>query len=122
MRSMQIFRKKTVKNNQISERGEIVSRVFTDLSGRKFLLTFLLTRVNGEIKGRLISAEPISSHSVEFKLLTGEVAGANFFLPLVCPDCIAETEYLPSKAPSVSPYLELFFFNSQPTRAPSIQQ
>ncbi len=100
---------------------QFISRVFTDQSGRQFRLLFLVLVVDGELRGRLISAEPLAN--TRAAQLVGEVAdGVNgaFFLPIYCPVKKATTEYVPSFARVVSPYFSIdFLITSQPTRAPS---
>ncbi|MFA6294956.1 MAG: hypothetical protein WC666_00840 [Candidatus Paceibacterota bacterium] len=104
----------------LAEQGpQFVSRIFTDPAGRQFRLTFLVAVVDGEVKGRLVSAEPVSYIA----------AGANdqvpisndqFCLPIFCDENKPDTKYIPAFAPVVSPYFSLeFLINSQPTRAPS---
>jgi hypothetical protein len=88
-----------------------VEQIFTDQSGRQLRLVFLVSFVDGKLKGQLVSAEPLSSH---FKS-----AETPLCLPISCPQNDTVTEYISSVAPIVSPYNELFFFTSQPTRAPS---
>ena len=90
---------------------QFVEKIFTDQSGRQFKLTFLVAIVDGQLKGRLVSAQPLAQ---SFKN-TEQV----LCLPITCPKNETVTEYTPAFAPIVSPYNELFFFTSQPTRAPS---
>jgi hypothetical protein len=97
-------------------RPQFISRIFTDVSGRQFRLNFFVAVVGGEIRGHLLSVEPISS---SVKLLSGEVADGSICLPIVCSDTKPVTAYISPFIPVVSPYTELYFFNSQPTRAPS---
>jgi hypothetical protein len=99
---------------------QFMSRLFCDRNGRQFRLTFLVTVINGEFKGRLICAEPISSSVAK---LTGNVSdGSNgvFYLPITCDEAKPATKYVSAFAPVASPYFSLeFLINSQPTRAPS---
>ena len=97
--------------------SQFVSRIFTDINGRQFRLNFFVTIVNGEIRGRLISAQPISSDTA---LLTGEVSDGSVCLPIACDNKKPSTVYTPAFVPIVSPYFSLeFLINSQPTRAPA---
>jgi hypothetical protein len=97
--------------------SQFVSRIFTDINGRQFCLNFFVTVVNGEVRGHLISAQPISSSTV---LLTGKVSDGSICLPIVCDNKKPATVYAPDFVPVVSPYFSLeFLINSQPTRAPS---
>jgi hypothetical protein len=93
--------------------GRLISRIFTDQNGRTFRLTFFVAVVNGELKGSLVSAQPLSKN----ENITGQ--GTVLCLPISCPKVVAETPFVSAYAPVVSPFSELFFFTSQPTRAPS---
>lgn len=102
--------------------SQFLSRIFTDATGRQFRLTFLVTVVNGELKGRLVSAQPVSVNQTSSLQLTGHVCNSSdaFCLPITFSDKKPATVYSPSFAPVVSPYFSLeFLINSQPTRAPS---
>jgi hypothetical protein len=102
-----------------SSAPQMIERVFTDLHGRQFRLVFLVSAVNGELKGRLVSAHPLPTRA--------RIAGNSnietspvWFLPIVCAENKTETVYVPSSAAIVSPYVSLeFLMTSQPTRAPS---
>jgi hypothetical protein len=105
---------------------QFMSRVFCDQSGRQFRLTFLVTIVNGEFKGRLVSAEPLSNRpalagEVSFNSSNSDAANNEVFcLPIYCPVKVAATEYVHTFAEVVSPYFSVdFLINCQPTRAPS---
>ena len=101
----------------VSKKPEFLSQIFTDASGRHFKLTFLVINVNGELKGRLISATPIAASK-----LYGTPGSQNskiFCLPIFAETKKAATLYTPAYAPIVSPFHELYFVTSQPTRAPS---
>lgn len=100
------------------QHGQFLSRIFTDLSGQQFRLTFFVTIVNGEPRGHLVSAQPISTPA-HLRLSGSCASSQGFCLPIACPKNEVETAYIPSYTPIVSPYTELFFFTSQPTRAPS---
>lgn len=90
---------------------QFVEKIVTDRSGQVFKLTFLVAIVDGQLKGRLVSAQPLAQ---SFKNTESILS-----LPVICPKNETITEYTPAFAPIVSPYSELFFFTSQPTRAPS---
>ena len=106
-------------------KSQFLSRIFTDATGRQFRLTFLVAVVNGELRGHLVSAQPVSSRTTAnvCRQLTGQVSsaevGPRYCLPIVCSDHKPATEYVSAYAPVISPYMELYFFTSQPTRAPS---
>lgn len=98
--------------------SQIVSKIFTDQMGRQFELTFLITIVDGALRGRLLSARPLPCPSLKIE---GEVA-AEFMpcLPIICPEAIHDTAYVSTYAPVKSPYYSVeFLLNTQPARAPS---
>jgi hypothetical protein len=97
--------------------SQFISRIFSDATGRQFRLTFFVAIVNGEVRGHLISAEPISASVAQ---LTGAVSDSGFCLPIICHNKKPATTYVSSLKPIVTPYFSLeFLINSQPTRAPS---
>ncbi len=100
------------------QHGQFISRIFTDTSGQQFRLTFFVTIVAGEPRGHLVSAQPIST-AAHLRLAGSCASSEGFCLPSVCSKKEIETTYIPSYTPVVSPYTELYFFTSQPTRAPS---
>jgi hypothetical protein len=93
----------------------LLERIFTDRAGRQFRMVFMVTVVNGELKGRLVSATPISASLG----IAGATTADAFFLPVSLPKIVAETLYVPFFAPIVAFLNKFFFFTSQPTRAPS---
>lgn len=102
-----------------SSAPQMIERIFTDLHGRQFRMVFLVAVVNGELKGRLVSAQPLPTKA----RIAGNVSDATapcWFLPIICDENKTETAYIPSSAAIVSPYTSLeFLMTSQPTRAPS---
>lgn len=101
----------------LQNQSQFMSRIFTDASGRRFRLTFLVAMVDGEVRGHLVSAEPISASVAQ---LSGTVSDGSFCLPIICNNKKPATEYVSAFAPVVSPFFSLeFLINSQPTRAPS---
>lgn len=116
----------SASNQTALQSGQFLSRIFTDQAGQQFRLTFFVTIVAGEAKGHLVSAQPLRYRSSTSRLaLPGSCAsstgstGQIFCLPVACPKKEIETIYIPAYTPIVSPFTELFFFTSQPTRAPS---
>jgi hypothetical protein len=104
--------------------SQFISRIFSDATGRQFRLTFLVAIVNGEVRGHLISAEPVSKagsqSSIASYQLTGAVSTGSFCLPIICNNKKPATTYVSSLKPIATPYFSLeFLINSQPTRAPS---
>lgn len=98
---------------------QFIEKIFTDQLGQQFRLTFLVTIVDGEYRGRLVSAEPISK---KVDLLNGKVSSSEtpVCLPIICEQKEPDTAYTPSCKEVISPFNSLFFFMSQPTRAPSL--
>ncbi len=98
--------------------SKFVEKILTSAGGERFRVLFLVTLVNGEVKAQIVSAKLISSKSPRFHLV-----GTHKVEPLCLSAYYVKekhnTEYVPSNAPEVSPYIELYFFNSQPTRAPA---
>ncbi len=110
----------------VQNQPQFISRIFTDQSGRQFRMLFLVLVVNGEFKGRLISAErlPAPSHAqLAGKVATDQMMGESggvFCLPITCNEKEPSTEYISDFAPVVSPFFSIdFLITSQPTRAPS---
>ena len=104
--------------------SQFISRIFSDATGRQFRLTFLVAIVNGQVRGHLISAEPVSKSNNQTLItdhqLTGTVSHGGFCLPIICNNKKPATTYVSSLKPIASPYFSLeFLINSQPTRAPS---
>ena len=101
--------------------GQFLSRVFTDLSGQQFRLTFFVTIVAGQPRGHLFSAQPLKSggRTSRLSLSGGCASSQNLCLPSATHKLLPHISYLISPALFISPYTELFFFTSQPTRAPN---
>jgi hypothetical protein len=100
-----------------AQNGQLVSRIFTDCTGKQFRLTFWVSVVDGEVRGSLVSAHPVT---YSYARISGEVMEGTFCLPVSIPKVEASTPYIPAYAPFVSPYFSLdFLITSQPTRAPS---
>ena len=96
---------------QTYQGGRFIEKIFTDQAGQQFKVVFFVTLVNGELKGSIVSASPLPKNS----FATQDVV----CLPISIPKNIPVTEYIPAYVPVVSPFTELFFFTSQPTRAPN---
>jgi hypothetical protein len=117
---------KSRKNNLPVQSGiasngvpQLIERVFTDQHGRQFKMVFLVAIVEGELKGKLVSVEPISASTLRLNGSCTESSGI-IYLPVECTQKCVETAYIPSPAAVVSPYISLdFLMTSQPTRAPS---
>lgn len=92
-------------------RPQFVEKILTDGAGRRFRVVFAVSFVNGEARGRIVSAQ-------EIQTIKGQAAET-----LCLPGISAQkhSEGISSDfAPIASPYFSLdFLINSQPTRAPS---
>ena len=99
---------------------QLIERIFTDQHSRRFKMTFLVAVVDGEIKGKLVSVQPLSQSTL--KLRGSSVASGIICLPIGCSNKKGDTKYVSAFAPIVSPYVSLeFLMTSQPTRAPSFK-
>lgn len=107
--------------------SRFIEKILTDSFGRQYRVLFAVSFVDGEIKGRVISATLIQTTAQ----LRGDSAACRltssarndskaFFLPGSCAQINAESESLPTFETFASPYFSLeYLLNSQPTRAPS---
>lgn len=87
--------------------SKFITKILNSDTGEQYKVVFLVAIVNGEVMAKVVSAEQISRPNV------------------VClPEAIIRTPvtfiYTPISNPVVSLFNSLFFFNSQPTRAPSL--
>lgn len=89
-------------------RSQFVTKILTSATGEKFRVVFLVALVNGEVKAQVVSATPISAKTVTVPCL-----------PQALEKAPVSFAYTPSFTEKISLFNELFFFNSQPTRAPS---
>ncbi len=104
-----------------SQAPQLIERIFTDQFGRHFRMVFMVAVVDGELKGKLVSVQPISQAD-SLKLKGTCVSSGTICLPVECSDKKGETLYVADFAPVISPYVSLeFLMTSQPTRAPSIK-
>lgn len=93
--------------------SRFIEKIFTDESGRRFKLVFFVTLVNGEVKGRLISAMPVTRSFREECVVC---------LPACTPEAKTEPELVSTFTSVASPYFSLeYLLSSQPTRAPSMR-
>lgn len=93
---------------------QFIERFVTDRHGRQFKLVFAVATIDGQLRAQLVSAE-------EIKALGGRVSNKKevFCLPCASSSLKSPVSNLYFSANIVSPFIELFFFTSQPTRAPS---
>lgn len=98
---------------------QFIEQIFTDQTGRQFRLVFLVSLVDGKLKGQLVSAQPLATRN--HSTAAGHVSD-QFLLPFSCPKDETVTEYIASVTPIVSPFSTIeFLITSQPTRAPSFK-
>mgnify|MGYP000225673804 CR=1 FL=1 len=88
-------------------KSQFVTRIIANEAGEQFKVVFLVTLVNGKPEAQIISAEPLSQKV--------------YALPTPVIKTKVVYTYRPAFSPVVSPLNSLFFFNSQPTRAPSLR-
>src|ERR1035437_5955779 len=105
--------------------SRFIEKILTDRNGRQFRVLFLVSLVNGEVRGQIISAQPIFER-IKTASLPGRVVKMTSWTRL-CLSCIkAAAKIIGSKIRPwtrvASPYYSsLEFFMSQPTRAPSFK-
>ncbi len=89
-------------------RSQFVTKVLTSPSGEKFQVVFLVGLVNGEMKAQVVSAVSLT-------------AAEPLCLPVKKSDQKLVTFSKSRKGTFSTPFFnQFFFFNSQPTRAPSL--
>ncbi len=100
--------------------SKFVEKILISGNGERFRVLFLVTLVNGEMKAQIVSAQPILVSDNRL-LISGNIqsdSNNRFALPEGrSRNTILSPSY--QQLSIVSPYIELYFFISQPTRAPS---
>jgi hypothetical protein len=104
--------------------SRFIEKVLTDRAGRQFRVLFLVSLVNGEVRGQIVSAQPIFE-TAKTASLPGRVYKGSPCTKLCLPCTKAAAKIIESKVRPwsrvASPYYSsLEFFMSQPTRAPSV--
>jgi hypothetical protein len=97
----------------------IYEKVLRAPDGRLVRVQFAIVEVNGTLRGRVISMEPVLQ--VAGAVANREVKGKTLYLPISVQKDIYEAVVSTFKKEVVSPYSSLEFFMSQPTRAPSFK-
>ncbi len=95
----------------------IYEKVLRAPDGRLVRVQFAILEVNGALRGRIISMEPILQ--VAGNVAKREARAKTLYLPISVQKDIYEAVISTFKKEVVSPYTALDFFMSQPTRAPS---
>jgi len=97
--------------------SRFIEKIVSDCYGRQFRAIFLVAIIDGEVKGRLVSIQPISQ-----KILTleGVCSDGSLCLPGWAAQEELDTPYFAPVTRVASPYFSLdFFLSSQQTRAPA---
>jgi hypothetical protein len=97
---------------------QFIEKLCTSPSGEQFRVVFAVHVVNGVLKGRIVSVQPVVIGLISV-LPSSETDQRQPCLPVFHSQKKPETIYIPAFTHTVSPYIELYFFHSQPTRAPS---
>jgi hypothetical protein len=105
--------------------SRFIEKVLTDRNGQQFRVLFLVSLINGEVRGQVVSAQPIYGQ-VKTVSLPSSVAKETSWSKLCLPCTKAAAKIIGSKIRPwtrvASPYYSsLEFFMSQPTRAPSFK-
>ena len=95
-----------------SLQSRFVTKILTSASGEQFRVVFLVVLINGEVKAQVISAEPLIKKNI---FNDSSVA----YLPETHKRTLVFFIYISPLKSIFSPFNSLFFFNSQPTRAPA---
>lgn len=92
--------------------SQLVTKLVTTTTGKQFEVVFLISIIGGKVNARIVSAHPTQAPQGDTKT------------ELALPSPKLSTEYAePESIPTpffADLYDELFFFTSQPTRAPAI--
>ncbi len=94
-----------LQNKQLNS---IFERIVKDKNGKFVRVQFTIVEANGTFQGKIISVSPITIQSKK-----------QIFLPEYKEKETSEFAYISLFTSILSPFNKFFFFNSQPTRAPS---
>ncbi len=97
-----------IQNKQLNS---IFERIVRDKNGVLVRVRFTVVEIDGKFQGQIISAEPIVS-----RVQSNTCAS----LPKPYEKVDATYRYVPTATKSDFSFDSFFFFNSQPTRAPSL--
>ena len=95
-----------------SLQSRFITKILTSASGEQFQVVFLVTLINGEVKAQVISAEPLIKKNIFNDSSVAYLPEAHKKAPILFT-------YISSLKSIFFPFNSLFFFNSQPTRAPA---
>ena len=92
-------------------KAKILRKIIQSPTGEYVLATFVVTEFQGTFKARLVSVEALPQSDFEKPVAVS--------LPLPKKQPVIISKLISSTEKIVSPFQELLFFVSQPTRAPS---
>jgi len=104
-------------NNKYSTFGGIYERILRAKDGRLVRVRFVVSEMEGRLKGHIIAAEPVEAVEA--------IKSARPTNPLFLPAQASSPAHAPKIVRAIpstahfSPYFSFEFFMSQPTRAPS---
>jgi hypothetical protein len=106
-----------------SIRPQFVERILTSPTGEQYRVIFEVTVIAGQMRARAVRAEKIELVALRLETAQNDIPVnvQNFCLPCATSDyaiLFADYDFPIAK---VSPFTSLLFFNSQPTRAPSVK-
>ncbi len=97
--------------------SRFIEKIVTDAYGRQFRAIFFVSLVDGEVRGRVVSIQPMAQSALA---LEGAVSDGALCLPAWASNEEICTPYFAPVTRVASPYFTLdFFLSSQQTRAPS---
>lgn len=99
-----------IQNKQLNS---IFERVIRDNNGVLVIVRFTIVEVNGKLQGQILSVTPF------VKIESSDSNSSVICLPKISVDKKVFENTI-SYRNIISPFNSLFFFNSQPTRAPSL--
>ena len=99
-------------------RSSFVERVVADACGRRFKALFFVALVDGEVRARLVSIQPVVGPDAP--ALPGSVSDGILCLAAATEERSVETPYSFLLSPYSFPVFDLeSFLSTQPTRAPA---
>jgi hypothetical protein len=94
-------------------KSQIIERILRTKTGEYVRATFLVVEYQGQVKAKLLSAEPVAFEHTDFESTVVQA------LPAPITRAIFEVVQELKLESIVSPYSDFAFLMSQPTRAPS---
>ena len=78
---------------------KMVEKVLTDRHGRQFRCLFLVALVGGEVKGKLIAAQPISNSFLPADYVPKKIFTEHIWLPIVSYFAPKDFSFVTSQMP-----------------------